>query len=153
MINFNYISKPVYTVFNFNKPLIKKWIKEIILSENKKLGHIVFNFCNDEELLKLNKQYLKHNFYTDIISFDYSEDNKISGDIYISMDRVYDNSFTHKTITIDNELYRVLSHGVLHFCGYKDKSEAESLTMRFKENEKINIIKNIIVSRETITKD
>lgn len=149
MISFNYISKPVYSVFNINRPLIKDWIKEIIISENKKLGQIVFNFCNDEELLKINKQYLKHNFYTDIISFDYSIKNKISGDIYISMDRVYDNSFTHKTLTSD-ELYRVLSHGILHFCGYKDKTEAESFTMRIKENEKINIIKNIIVSRETI---
>lgn len=149
MISFNFISKPVYSVFNINRPLIKEWIIEIIKSENKKLGQIVFNFCNDEELLKINKQYLKHNFYTDIISFDYSIKNKISGDIYISMDRVYDNSFTHKTLTSD-ELYRVLSHGILHFCGYKDKTEAESFTMRIKENEKINIIKNIIVSRETI---
>lgn len=149
MISFNFISKPVYSVFNINRPLIKEWIKEIIISENKKLGQIFFNFCNDEELLQINKQYLKHNFYTDIISFDYSNKNKISGDIYISMDRVYDNSFTHKTLTSD-ELYRVLSHGILHFCGYKDKTDAESFTMRIKENEKINIIKNIIVSRETI---
>jgi len=149
MINFNYISKPVYTVFNFNKPLIKQWIKEIILSENKKSGTIIFNFCTDIQLLEINKKHLNHNYFTDIISFDYTENNVISGDIYISMDRIYDNSVTFNT-NIENEMYRVLSHGILHFCGYKDKSDAESFTMRYKEDEKITIIQKLIVSRETI---
>jgi probable rRNA maturation factor len=149
MINFNFISTPVYTVFNFNKPLIKQWVKEIIISENKKKGTIIFNFCTDNQLLEINKKYLNHNYYTDIISFDYTENNKISGDIYISMDRIYDNSITFNT-NIYNEMYRVLSHGILHFCGYKDKSEAESVTMRLKEEEKISKLYDLIVSRETI---
>ena len=148
MIKFNYTSKPVYTIFNFNTLLIKDWLKEIIASENKKLGTVVFNFCTDDQLLQINKQFLNHNFYTDIISFDYTKNNIISGDIYISMDRVYDNALFYNSKS--NELYRVLSHGILHFCGYKDKTSAESQTMRFKEDEKINILNKLIVSRETI---
>ncbi|MFY7810398.1 MAG: rRNA maturation RNase YbeY [Flavobacterium sp.] len=141
MISFNFISKPVYTVFNFNKPIFKNWIKQIILSENKKLGTIVFNFCTDDFLLEINKQYLNHNYYTDIISFDYSDGHILSGDIYISMDRIYDNS-KHYQSDIFEELLRVLSHGILHFSGYKDKTETEILVMRAKEIEKIQLFKN-----------
>lgn len=141
MISFSFLSKPVYTVFTFNKSNFKYWIKEIIISENKSIGNISFIFCNDEHLLSINKQYLNHNYYTDIISFDYSTITKISGDIFISMDRVYDNSKLLNT-NINEELLRVMSHGILHFCGYKDKSEAETHTMRFKENEKIKIYNN-----------
>jgi rRNA maturation RNase YbeY len=141
MISFNFISKPVYTVFNFNKPIFKNWIKQIILSENKKLGTIVFNFCTDDFLLEINKQYLNHNYYTDIISFDYSDGYILSGDIYISMDRIYDNS-KHYQSDIFEELLRVLSHGILHFSGYKDKTETEILVMRAKEIEKIQLFKN-----------
>lgn len=141
MISFNFITKPVYTVFNFNRSNYKNWIKQIILSENKKLGTITYIFCNDEYLLSINKQFLNHNYFTDIISFDYSDSNKISGDIFISMDRIYDNSRLLNT-NIQEELQRVISHGVLHFCGYKDKTEAETHTMRFKEEEKIKIFYN-----------
>jgi probable rRNA maturation factor len=141
MISFNFISKPVYTVFNFNRSIYKNWIKQIILSENKKLGTITFIFCNDEYLFSINKQYLNHNYYTDIISFDYSDSNKISGDIFISMDRIYDNAKLLNT-NIQEELLRVVSHGLMHFCGYKDKTEAEKNTMRFKEEEKIKIFNN-----------
>ena len=97
MIKFYYISKPVYSVFIFDKTLIKLWIKNIVLSEKRKLGYIFFNFCTDSHLLSINQKHLKHNSYTDIISFDYSENNKINGEIYISMDRVYDNSFLYNT--------------------------------------------------------
>jgi probable rRNA maturation factor len=141
MISFNFITKPVYTVFNFNRSNYKNWIKQIILSENKKLGTITYIFCNDDYLLSINKQYLNHNYYTDIISFDYSDSNKISGDIFISMDRIYDNSRLLNA-NIQEELLRVVSHGLLHFCGYKDKTEAEINTMRFKEEEKIKIFNN-----------
>ena len=149
MISFNFISKPVYTVFNFNKNLFKIWINEIALSENKKINVINYIFCTDDYLLNINKKYLKHNYYTDIISFDYSENNKLSGDIYISMDSIYDNSKIYNS-NINDELLRVLSHGVLHYCGYKDKTPSEIQTMRYKEEEKISIFKNLIVSRETI---
>jgi probable rRNA maturation factor len=141
MISFNFISKPVYTVFNFNRSNYKNWIKQIVLSENKKSGTITYIFCNDEYLLSINKQYLNHNYYTDIISFDYSNSNKISGDIFISMDRIYDNAKLLNT-NIQEELLRVMSHGLLHFCGYKDKTESEKNTMRFKEEEKIKIFYN-----------
>lgn len=134
MINYNYETD--FTLAN--EQLFSTWISSIIASENKTEGEISYVFCDDEYLLKINIEHLNHDFYTDIISFDYSVGNEISGDIFISIDRVKDNAIEYNT-NFNDELLRVMSHGVLHYCGYKDKSEADSEAMRNKEDEKIKM--------------
>lgn len=104
----------------------------MLLKEKKICGNINFIFCTDEELLKLNKKYLHHNTYTDVITFNYN-DNDLSGDIYISIDRVRLNSVKYK-VTFNNELHRVMLHGVLHLIGYNDKSKKQKETMVKAEN-------------------
>ncbi|MCH4822485.1 rRNA maturation RNase YbeY [Gramella lutea] len=116
----------------------KNWVERVIGSEDKICGDINFIFCDDEYLHDINVQYLSHDTYTDIISFDNSVDNILHGDIYISTDRVEDNSQTFD-VNFEEELKRVIIHGVLHFCGYKDKSEREKDLMRRKEEEKIKL--------------
>ncbi len=116
-----------------NSPKIKTWIKKIIELEKKQEGQISFVFTNDEELLKINQQFLKHDTYTDIITFDYCEGKIISGDIMISVDRVEENALKLK-IDFSEEVKRVMIHGVLHLCGYKDKTKVASELMRKKEN-------------------
>jgi len=118
---------------------IKNWIIDTLLSEKKIPGFISYNFCSDNYLLKINKQYLQHNYFTDIITFDISEGKTISGDIYISWDRVKDNAKTEKTL-FHVELQRVIIHGVLHLCGYKDKSPKEQKQMRDKENYYLSLL-------------
>ncbi len=115
-------------------------IKHIIKEEGKKEGKINFIFCSDNYLLEINKEYLQHDYYTDIISFDYCKGNLISGDIFISLQRVQDNAKKENT-SFENELQRVIYHGILHFCGYKDKKEEEKQMMRAKENYYINQLK------------
>lgn len=112
---------------------IKAWVKKVIGSEKKEMGNLNFVFTSDEEILKTNVQYLKHNTYTDIITFDYCEGKKINGDIIISVERVKENARKFKT-DFETEIKRVIIHGVLHLCGYKDKSEKDSKIMRSKEN-------------------
>ncbi|WP_317899729.1 rRNA maturation RNase YbeY [Aurantibacillus circumpalustris] len=112
---------------------IKLWIKKIIELEKKKQGQINFVFTNDEEILKTNIQYLNHNTYTDIITFDYCEGKIINGDIIISIDRVKENS-DKLGVDFTEELHRVIIHGTLHLCGYKDKSKEDATLMRKKEN-------------------
>jgi rRNA maturation RNase YbeY len=134
MISFNYENE-----FELpNEDQIATWISHVILSENKKEGEINYIFCDDEYLLNLNEQYLDHDTLTDIISFDYSIGNEIHGDIFISTERVLENAVDFK-VTFEEELQRVLVHGVLHYCGYKDKSEADEQLMRSKEDEKIKM--------------
>ncbi len=113
---------------------ISKWILKIISSEGFEEGEVSFIFCNDDYLHKLNVEFLNHDTLTDIISFDNSLGKQINGDIYISVERVLENSKTFKT-TFLNELHRVIIHGILHFCGFKDKSETDAKTMRSKEEE------------------
>ncbi|MBQ9253450.1 MAG: rRNA maturation RNase YbeY [Bacteroidales bacterium] len=125
------------TTFNLkNKMKVKTWIKSVIEKENFKQGEISYIFCSDEKILEINKQYLNHDFYTDIITFDYTENNKINGDIFISIDRVKDNSKKFEC-SFEEELLRVIIHGVLHLMGYKDHEEKEEKLMRQKENEAI----------------
>jgi probable rRNA maturation factor len=134
MISFNYEND-----FELqNEDQISNWISKVILSENKKEGDINYIFCDDEYLLNLNEQYLDHDTLTDIISFDYSVGNELHGDIFISVERVQDNA-TDFNVTFDEELKRVLVHGILHYCGYKDKSESEEQVMRQKEEEKMKM--------------
>ncbi len=115
-----------------NESQISKWISEIISLEGCEEGEISYIFCDDKYLHKLNVEFLDHDTLTDIISFDNSLGKQINGDIYISIERVKDNSETYKTVFI-NELHRVIIHGILHYCGYKDKSEADLKMMRSKE--------------------
>ena len=132
MINFNYESE--FTLDN--EEAIATWLSAVILSENKNEGEINYIFCDDEYLHKINLEYLNHDTLTDIISFDYTMGNEISGDIFVSIERVLDNAKDYNTL-FEDELKRVLVHGVLHYCGYKDKSEADEELMRSKEDEKI----------------
>ena len=113
---------------------LKTWMEHIILSEGKKLGEVNYIFCDDEYLLKINQDYLQHDYYTDIITFDYVKGKTISGDIFVSLTRISDNATTLSK-SFDAEFHRVLAHGILHLCGYKDKTEAEIQEMRAKEEE------------------
>lgn len=115
---------------------IKAWIKKVISSEGKSLGEINYIFCDDDYLYKINLRFLKHDTYTDIISFDNSEKDELHGDIFISTDRVEENARDYK-VSFPEELKRVIIHGILHLCGYKDKTESEATLMRQKEDEKI----------------
>lgn len=134
MISFNY-----ETEFKLpNESQISNWLNKVIVSENKKEGDINYIFCDDEYLVEINQQYLQHDTLTDIISFDYSVGNELHGDIFISIERVRDNAQDFK-VSFKEELQRVLVHGVLHYCGYKDKTEADEIVMRNKENEKIKL--------------
>lgn len=112
---------------------LKNWLEKIILSEGKKLGDINYIFCDDEYLLKVNQDYLQHDYYTDIITFDYVKGKTISGDIFVSIERIEDNATTLSK-DFDSEFHRVLAHGILHLCGYKDKSPEEEQIMREKED-------------------
>ena len=112
------------------------WIKDIASKHGKTIGEIAYVFCDDAKILEVNRQYLGHDYYTDIITFDYCEDDKLSGDIFISLDTVKSNSVTYGTEYYD-ELTRVIIHGILHLCGYKDKSDDESRAMRALEDEAV----------------
>ena len=126
--------------FNEDVPLPKlkkrkstNWIKSAILYEGKRVGDISFIFCSDNYLLEVNKTYLDHDYFTDIITFDYVDGTLINGDIFISVDRVLENSVEFKT-TPEDEMNRILIHGVLHLVGYKDKNRKDKLLMTEKEN-------------------
>jgi len=130
-------------VFNLkSKAKLKAWISSVIKKEKFTLNQINFTFTSDESLLKINKEYLKHNTYTDIITFNYNEEKKIAGDIFISVDRVKENAEKFE-VKFEQELYRVMIHGVLHLCGYKDKSKSDSIIMRKKENASLLLFKKL----------
>lgn len=134
MINFNY-----ETDFElFDEKAIGDWLSSVIVSEDKKEGDINYIFCDDDYLLEINQQYLDHDTLTDIISFDYSVGKELHGDIFVSVERVKENAVDF-AVSFEDELLRVLSHGILHYCGYKDKSEADEVVMRQKEDEKIKM--------------
>lgn len=114
----------------------KKWLVEVAKSEGKSVGTINYVFCNDSYLLGVNQKYLNHDTYTDIITFDNSSGDFISADIYISSERVIENALINNVHFI-NELLRVVVHGLLHLCGYKDKTDNQRQIMRLKEDEKI----------------
>ena len=116
-----------------NKRLIKSWLQLAVANEGKILQDVNIVFCNDEELLEKNVKYLKHNTLTDIITFDYSIGDKLSGEIFISVERVKENALT-LNVNFKDELCRVMVHGILHLVGYKDKSKLEKMEMRIKED-------------------
>jgi rRNA maturation RNase YbeY len=134
MISFNY-----ETDFKLdNETQYEDWISRIIESEGFDEGEINYIFCDDDYLHKINVEYLDHDTLTDIISFDYSVGNVLQGDIFVSVERVKDNA-NDFNVPFDDELKRVLSHGVLHYCGYKDKSPKDEALMRSKEEEKMQM--------------
>ena len=120
-----------------NPKSVSHWISEIILQENHQPGDLTYVFCDDAYLHKLNVQFLNHDTLTDIISFDNSLGKQIHGEIYISIERVKENASTYRVAFLE-ELHRVIIHGVLHFCGYKDKSKQEQDTMTRMENKALN---------------
>ena len=134
MIHFNY-----ETDFELsNEVVFASWISNVILSESKTEGEISYVFCDDDYLLKINNQYLNHDTLTDIISFDYSVGNQINGDIFISIERVAENAIEFKT-DFEEEMKRVMIHGILHYCGYRDKTDNDQTMMRQKEEEKMKM--------------
>ncbi|EGV43200.1 rRNA maturation RNase YbeY [Bizionia argentinensis JUB59] len=138
MISFNYEND--FEIDNEEK--LHTWIERVLVSEGFKLGEINYIFCNDDYLHSLNVEFLDHDTLTDVISFDYTIGKIIQGDIYISTERVADNAIDFKT-TLKDELHRVMVHGVLHYCGYKDKSESEEKDMRNLENHYLELLKDI----------
>ena len=114
-------------------------IKAITAEELREVGDITFVFCDDNYLLKINKEFLDHDTYTDIITFDYSVGNEIISEIYVSTDRVEENAKKYKQ-TFENEIHRVMIHGVLHLCGYNDKLAEEKQIMRDKENHYLSLL-------------
>ncbi|MBP9848670.1 MAG: rRNA maturation RNase YbeY [Flavobacterium sp.] len=134
MISFNYETDFLLE----NEAHYEAWISLIIESEGFEEGEINYIFCDDEYLHKINLEYLAHDTLTDIISFDYTVGNLIQGDIFVSIERVQDNA-SDFNVSFEEELKRVLSHGVLHYCGYKDKSPKDEALMRSKEDEKMQM--------------
>ncbi len=134
MISFNYETD--FTLSN--ESLYEEWISRIIDSEGFDEGEINYIFCDDDYLHKINVDYLDHDTLTDIISFDYTEGNLLQGDIFVSVERVRENA-NDFNVAFEDEIKRVLSHGILHYCGYKDKSPEDELLMRSKEDEKIQM--------------
>lgn len=126
------------------KKLLRQWIALTIQSHHKKLGQIDYIFCSDEHLLQMNKQYLNHHTLTDIITFDYSNEltAEVAGEIYISINRVRENAEVFKC-TFNDELHRVMIHGVLHLCGFKDKTKNQKQIMRAQEDEAIKSLKKL----------
>ncbi|AZB21274.1 rRNA maturation RNase YbeY [Kaistella haifensis] len=117
----------------------KDWLINLINNEGKKAGEINYIFCDDEYLLKVNQDFLQHDYYTDVITFDYVKGKTIAGDIFVSLPRISENAETHSK-DFNVELHRVLAHGILHLCGYKDKTDDEVKEMRNKEEYYLNIL-------------
>jgi rRNA maturation RNase YbeY len=115
-----------------------KWVHHTIEKYHKKTGAVTYIFCSDEEILEINRQYLNHDYYTDIITFDYTKNGVVSGDLFISLDTVQSNSEKFGTV-YEEELHRVMIHGILHLCGFKDKTLEDEKIMREKENEALNL--------------
>lgn len=127
-----------------NKNKYKSWLRKVAFQEGFTIKDLNYIFCTDVYLHEINLKYLQHDDYTDIITFDQSEQpKKISGDIYISIDRITENADILQ-VTFDREINRVVSHGLLHLCGYTDKSESDKLNMRLKEEAAIDILEELL---------
>ncbi|MBO7379732.1 MAG: rRNA maturation RNase YbeY [Bacteroidales bacterium] len=122
------------------KTEIRNWIKQVAALHGKRVGEISYIFCNDEKILEVNRQYLKHDYYTDIITFDYTEGDKLSGDLFISLDTVRTNAEQFGQ-PYNTELHRVIIHGVLHLCGIDDKGPGEREIMEHNENEALSLLR------------
>lgn len=133
-----------YQTDGVEMPKIKKretteWIKKVAATYEKRVGDINYIFCSDEKILEVNRQYLKHDYYTDIITFDYCEGNKLSGDLFISLDTVRTNAEQFDA-PYDTELHRVIIHGILHLCGINDKGPGEREIMEAEENKALALL-------------
>lgn len=133
-----------YYTENVEMPAIGKqdttnWIKKVAALHGKKVGEVSYIFCDDPKILEVNVQYLQHDYFTDIITFDYTEGNKISGDLFISLDTVKTNAEQFGT-PYNEELHRVIIHGILHLCGFEDKSEEAEIRIRQLENEALSLL-------------
>ena len=126
-------------VFSLPISLLNNWISDVCVGESSQLTEVSIIFCSDDYLLAMNIEHLNHDYYTDVITFDYSEENSIAGDLFISVDRVKENALNFN-VDFKHELFRVIIHGVLHLLGFKDKSEDDILLMRSKENFYLNLI-------------
>lgn len=124
---------------DINKDIVIKWIKNVADNYNKRIGEIAYIFCSDAKILEVNKQFLKHDYYTDIITFDYCRGNNLSGDIFISLDTVKSNAEAFNTSYAD-ELHRVIIHGILHLCGINDKGPGEREIMEAAENKALQCL-------------
>ena len=142
-MSISYYTENVNLPKKFKRRQATQWIKNIIRNHAKQLGAIVYLFCDDEKILEINRQYLQSDYYTDIITFDYTEGTVLTGDIYISMDTVKSNSEKYKTDFLE-ELHRVIIHGVLHLCGIKDKTEDEQMQMTQEEDKALEILRTKI---------
>ena len=135
-----------YSNEGVNMPKIKRrkitaWIKDVAASYNRQVGEVGYLFCNDEKILEVNQQYLGHDYYTDIITFDYDEGDVINGDIVISLDTVRSNAAQQGTAYMD-ELHRVIIHGILHLCGINDKAPGEREIMEAAENKALELFRS-----------
>lgn len=135
-----------YQTEGVEMPNIKKrettaWIKAVAETYGKKVGEIAYIFCSDEKILELNRQFLQHDYYTDIITFDYCEGNRIAGDLFISLDTVRTNAEQFDA-AYDTELHRVIIHGILHLCGINDKGPGEREIMEAAENKALDMLKD-----------
>jgi rRNA maturation RNase YbeY len=134
----NYISENV-KIPSFPHRKVSQWIKEVATLHNKRTGDLSFIFCNDEKILEVNQRYLQHDYFTDVITFDASVDDIIHGDIFISIDTVASNATTYR-VSFQQELYRVMIHGILHLCGFDDQTEAAQAVMRAEENKALSMM-------------
>lgn len=136
-----------YNVIDVKMPEIShrettKWVRAVAASYGKRVGEVAYVFCNDDKILEVNRQYLKHDYFTDIITFDYCEGDMLSGDLFISLDTVRTNAeLFHKTY--DDELHRVIIHGILHLVGINDKGPGEREIMEAAENEALDLLQKL----------
>jgi len=131
-----------YNIINVKLPAISRrettaWVRDVARSYGKRVGEVAYVFCNDDKILEINRKYLQHDYYTDIITFDYSENDLLNGDLFISLDTVRTNAEQFGK-PYDEELHRVIIHGILHLCGLNDKGEGERATMEAAEDRALN---------------
>lgn len=122
-----------------NKSRVKAWLKEVATFYNREIGALNYIFCGDDRIIEVNNQFLGHNYYTDIITFDYSDNKTVSGDMYVCVDTICSNSLKYKT-SFDTELHRVIVHGLLHLCGINDKGPGERKIMEAAEERALSIL-------------
>lgn len=127
---------------SFNLALVERWIEQVALNHNRMLGPLTYVFCNDDKIIEVNREFLQHDYYTDIITFDYSRSRMVSGDMFISLDTVASNA-AMAGCDYERELMRVVVHGVLHLCGINDKGPGEREIMEAHEDEALALLENI----------
>ena len=125
---------------DIKKREVTEWIKQVAANYGKRVGEVAYIFCNDEKILEVNRQYLQHDYYTDIITFDYTEGSRISGDLFISLDTVRTNAEQFADGDYHRELHRVIIHGILHLCGINDKGPGEREIMEAAENKALTLL-------------